>query len=633
MEMSFAQEKLLILLLGLPFIFAILFFSRSLESKKIARLGPGITKYLGFRWSSLHFTLRNLCFLLGIGALLLSLAGPRLGFEYKEVPHGGRDIMVLFDVSRSMNANDVSPSRMERAKRKILDVISGLRGERIGIVAFAGKAFVHCPLTDDKSMLTLFVNSLDDELISYQGTNLADAVRIAGESLEKGASAQSTGKSLLVITDGEDFSGDSESVKSIVAAKTLDLNILGVGTPEGSPIPNKGGGLVKDRSGNVVISKLAESELTALASGVGGLYVRSTASDQDVKAILDKVTAPTDAEEMSREKVWNEYFQHALAIGLLFLVLGWLITPYQAASVFLFLTFCFFPVFSSALADGFGLFKQKKFEEAALYFEKQASTKDNHHLELYNAAVAHYEAMDYDAAVSGFKSASESKNEGLKKDALYNLGNTYVAQNKLEEALSPYQEVLKLDGSFVKAKENLEWVMKQLQDQKEKKQNQQNQNDKNQSDNSQSEKNQSSDQNSKSSEHQKPPSSESQNSNSTPKGDSGSGKDDQKPSSPEGQKPDENSQKNGQKPERDSAKGSNKKEGDISKPEDQAASKSGGEQEKKSGSKEASVGEVKQGTPLQGADEAKALLRQVDENMKVWGVKPRFEDSKKDKDW
>lgn len=642
MEPSFANEKLLSILYGLPLFLLVLYFSRRIEARKIARLGPGVTKYLAFKWSNPKFALRAVLWTIGLAAMLFSLAGPRLGFDYKEVAHGGRDIMVLFDVSRSMNAKDVSPTRMERAKRKILDVISGLRGERVGIVAFAGKAFVHCPLTDDKNMLNLFVNSLDDELISYQGTNLSEAVKIASESLEKGASAQSTGKSLLVLTDGEDFSGEILSVRSLVTAKNLELSVLGIGTPEGSPIPEKGGGLVKDGRGNLVISKLAEAELIDLTRAVGGLYVRSTAGGADVKAILEKVTARTDAEEISKEKVWNEYFQHALALGLLFLILGWMITPYQALPVAVVLLLSFSTIKQVAFGDGFGLFKQKKFEDAALYFEKEASTKDDNLLDLYNAAVSHYEAMEYDAAISGFKKASQSKNENLKRDALFNLANTLVAQNKLEESVAPYQESLKIDDDFVKAKENLEWVMKQLQEKKDKQENKDNKDNKDKQDQKQNpenknpddssskqdkgsstdSKNQSGDQNSQSKSDPK-----SQNSDS--KGQQGSSEG-QQPSSESKDKKDE-AGKSGNETRQDTKKADEPKD-------DQKKLGTGEEQaqnpHKKDKEQAVSQGEaLKKGQPLKGVGEANALLRQVDENMKVWGQKPKFDDQKKDKDW
>jgi Ca-activated chloride channel family protein len=623
-EWTFTDARILNFLFFAPLLALLVIAAKSVEFKKISSLGPGVFRHLAFRWSSSRFWFRTLLFVIGFSSIIVALAGPRYGYKIRELPHGGRDIMVLFDISRSMNANDVSPSRLDRAKRKLLDLITGLKGERVGIVPFAGRAFVHCPLTDDKNMLTLFVNSLEDSLISVQGTNLTEAVKIASESLEVGAAGDSTGKSLLVLTDGEDFSGDIEGVRSIITSKKLDLSVLGIGTPEGSPIPQKEGGLVKDRRGNLVISKLAENELMDLANSVGGLYVRSTAGDADINAILQKVTQRTEATEMGEEKVWNEYFQWFLFLGLIAILLGWLFTPYQAIVA---IALCMISSFT--YGDGFSLFKKKKYEEAALAFEKEASTQDQNFLSLYNAAVSHYEAMNYEAAILGFKRATEAKESSLRKDAFFNLANTLVAQDKLEESIAPYKEALSLDRSFTEAKENLEWVLKRLQQKEEEKKNQ------NQSQNS--------NQNSEKSQNNQSSSGEGQSSNQKNDSPSESGNKNSNPSKGEQQSSNQAPPSKEDSSKEKSPPTSQGQSSGASTPSDKMDQEKEASKEARTSkddkTKEASASPPHEGQNLvpgqqvTGTEEAKALLRQVDENMKVWGVKPQFDENPAEKDW
>ena len=628
-EWTFIDLGILKLLFFVPILAIVMIAAKSLEFKKISKLGPGAFRHLAFRWSKVRFWLRTFLFVFGYASIVAALAGPRLGFQVRELPHGGRDIMVLFDISRSMNADDISPSRMDRAKRKLLDLIAGLKGERVGIVPFAGRAFVHCPLTDDKSMLTLFVNSLEDSLISVQGTNLTEAVKIASESLEKGAAGDSTGKSLLILTDGEDFSGDILSVRSLISSKKLELSIMGIGTPSGSPIPQKEGGLVKDRGGNLVISKLAETDLMDLAKSVGGLYVRSTAGDADVNALLQKLTEKTHAHDMGEEKVWNEYFQLFLFIGLVAIVLGWFLTPYQA------LTMTVLLLMSSAgfSSDGFSLFKKKKYDEAALSFEKEASSQDHNFLPLYNAAVAHYEAMNYDAAILGFKRATESQDESLRRDAFFNLANTLVAQNKLEESVKPFKDALGIDGSFKEAKENLEWVLKRLQQKEEQKKQQsgENQDQKSEKNAEKSPNNQNS-KNDGQSSNQDPKNSPS---SSSDKNSQQAGNNGHSPSDPPNQKANDSQTNQANKPQDQSGGGQSSEEKKAQ--EDKQAKESGAVKDdhgkSSAGLPPQQAQSLVPGQQVSGAEEAKALLRQVDENMKVWGVKPQFDENPREKDW
>ena len=154
-----------------------------------------------------------------LASLIVALARPRWGFEWKEVPRGGVDIMVVLDLSTSMLATDISPTRLERSKREIIDLLGMLEGDRIGIVAFAGVAFVQCPLTVDYRMASMFVSQISHDLMPVQGTALGKGIDLAVESLEKASTAESEGKAIILITDGEDHGTDPLGLLSVPERK------------------------------------------------------------------------------------------------------------------------------------------------------------------------------------------------------------------------------------------------------------------------------------------------------------------------------------------------------------------------------------------------------------------------------
>ena len=267
--------------------------------------------------------LKGFFILLSIAAIILGLARPRWGFEWREVPQGGIDIMVVLDLSTSMLATDIPPNRLERAKRELIDLLGMLDGDRFGIVAFAGVPFVQCPLTVDYRLAGLFINQLSLDLIPVQGTALGDAIDLGVDSLVKASSAESQGKAIILITDGEDQNKNTLAAAQKAKEKGVKIYAIGIGKEEGSPIPLPSGGFKKDQNGNVIISKLDEKTLQEAALISGGTYVRSTTGDMDLDQIYTKgikVSLEAGTYGESRQKIWYERFQWfiSLAAGLLF---------------------------------------------------------------------------------------------------------------------------------------------------------------------------------------------------------------------------------------------------------------------------------------------------------------------------
>ncbi|MDY7095727.1 MAG: VWA domain-containing protein [Acidobacteriota bacterium] len=268
--------------------------------------------------------------LLGLLACVVALAKPRYGFTWEEVQRKGVDIVVALDVSDSMLVEDVEAggglSRLERAKREIADLLDLLEGDRIGLVAFAGTAFVECPLTLDYGAAELFLDNLDTDLIPIKGTDLASALSTSLEAFE---GASNSSRAIILITDGEDHSG--AALRAAEEAQTQGVRVftIGIGRDEGAPIPAPGGGFRRDRRGEIVLSRLDEPTLQKIALDTGGSYVRSVTGDVDLEKIYSQgIKATLEDQELGsrRRQRWEERFQWALALALLSLMLEPLIS-------------------------------------------------------------------------------------------------------------------------------------------------------------------------------------------------------------------------------------------------------------------------------------------------------------------
>jgi len=275
---------------------------------------------------------RRLKQLLIIAALLLTvfaLMRPQWGFKWQEIKRKGLDILVAVDVSKSMLAEDIKPNRLERTKLALADFVKRLKGDRIGLIAFSGSAFVQCPLTVDYSGFLLSAESLDINTIPKGGTSISSAIRQAIESYEGGLKKY---KVLIIITDGEDHEGDP--LKAAESAKDDGIKIfcIGIGTNEGEliPVTDESGNKVflKDGSGAVVKSRLDEATLQKIALATGGSYVRSSSKEFGLDLIYREKLSEMEKRELETKmaKQNEERFQIPLAIAFLLLTAELLIS-------------------------------------------------------------------------------------------------------------------------------------------------------------------------------------------------------------------------------------------------------------------------------------------------------------------
>lgn len=267
--------------------------------------------------------------LVAIVMLILATARPQIGSRIEEVKQIGIDVYILLDVSMSMKAEDIRPNRLEKAKNEITSLIRRLEGDRIGLIVFAGQAYIQFPLTTDYSAANLFLSVVDINTVPQPGTAIANAINLAVKSFDF---KSSTKKVIVVITDGEDHEGDiSGAVKNAVENDVM-IYAIGMGSVSGAPIPVYDGrgnqaGFKQDREGNIVLTKLDETTLRQIASDANGKYYLSSNFSNELDMIY-KDLATIEKEEFGSKKIteYDDKYYYFLIPAILILIIEFFIT-------------------------------------------------------------------------------------------------------------------------------------------------------------------------------------------------------------------------------------------------------------------------------------------------------------------
>jgi Ca-activated chloride channel family protein len=469
--MTFANTESLFLIWLLPVLAGVFLYGFQRRKALLLRFStrhglsstsPGPST--GRRWLKACLLLMSVLF------IVLALSGPEYGHRWEELPHRGIDIVIALDCSRSMAAEDVRPSRLERAKRELVDLLNMFEGDRVGLVAFAGTAFLQCPLTLDYAIFGIFLDALTPEAMPLGGTNLPDAVRTALDAFDPGAH---TDKAIIIITDGESTVGDPVAAASEAAGMGARIFTIGVGNIHGVPVPNNRGGLLKTGDGDIVLSRLDANVLRQMAETTGGAYLHVSAGDDDL-ASLYKTHIRGDVTEATmhtgRREVKSNRFQWVLFVAMVLLVaeimtsasrrkmlgllaatLTTMATSAQAASV------------HENIEAGIRAYGREEFASAlSAFIAAQLEHPDDPAI-AYNIGSAHYKLGQYDAARRHFESAaSDAQNPDLRQKAIYNLGNTAFRQGNVKAAVELYERALTLDPEDEMARKNLEFAKKIL---------------------------------------------------------------------------------------------------------------------------------------------------------------------------
>lgn len=315
----FASARYLLLLVLIPVFFLIFAIVLKLRKRRIRKFGDEVlVRQLMPSYTEAKAWVRLALFSIGFFFFVIGLSRPQIGAKLKEHQTKGAEIMIVLDVSNSMLAEDYSPNRLERAKLAISRLVDKLREDRIGLIVFAGNSFVQLPVTTDYVSAKMFLSSISTESVPVQGTAIGEAINTALRSF----SAQSEkSRAIIVITDGENHEDDPVAVAKQAAEMGVRVFTIGVGAPEGKPIPMDGG-LLKDKDGNIVVTRLDETVLQDVAEAGNGLYVRAGNSEFGLNPIIDDIRKMEDEKYSSIVfEEYDEQFMYFLAISLSFFVL------------------------------------------------------------------------------------------------------------------------------------------------------------------------------------------------------------------------------------------------------------------------------------------------------------------------
>jgi Ca-activated chloride channel family protein len=507
--MHFASPPIFWLLLVLPPALVVFFWwswrkRQALMTRFIqARLLPGLVSGL----SSTRQKIRFSCLVLAVVCIIFALARPQWGFAWQEVKQRGVDIVVALDVSKSMLATDITPSRLERAKLAALDLMQQARSDRLGLVGFAGSAFLQCPLTIDDAAFRQSVEALNVNSISQGGTAIADAIETALTAYKEGDNH----KILVLMTDGEDQDSGAVEAAKKAAEAGLRIYTIGIGTPEGDLIrvtDAKGASdYVRDEKGNVVKSHLNEPLLREIAGATDGGFYLPLRGARTIDMLYSEGLARLPKSEHQEKFVrqYRERFRWPLGLAMLLLLTEMFLperrreskanetspartrswTPRTALVGGLLLMSLPGPIFgssSSALRE----YKAGNYERAFKdYQQLLQAQKDDPRLH-FNAGAAAYRNQQFEEAAKQFNQALQTPDLKLQQsayfnrgDTLYRLGETNPDPSKRteswEQALKDFERAGRLESKDADAKFNYDYVKRKLEELKQQQQQQQKQ--------------------------------------------------------------------------------------------------------------------------------------------------------------
>lgn len=450
--------------------------------------------YLVPDYSKVRHIIKFILHLLVLTCVILALARPQAGTKKTTEKRHGIETIIALDISNSMMAEDVAPSRLEKSKLLIEHLVDRFYNDRIGLIVFAGESFVQLPVTQDFVSAKMFLSDITPSLIESQGTDIGGALRLAAHSFSQ---TVHSGKAVVVITDGEDHEGKAEETAKAAQEQGINVFILGVGTTKGVPIPLSDGGYLEDNKGQTVMTALNEKMCRDIASAGKGAYIHvdntSMAEEQ-----LDKALSKLQDGEFGSMSYtdYDEQFQTFVLLAVLFLIIDALLLPYKAnrkwweklkmankkshlnvKTMLIFFLFMIVSIQTSAqndrqlIREGNRAFRSGKIAEAETAYRKATTANPANSEAHYNLGCALLKQKNDKAAETEFSQAATlSKDKQQQSKAHYNLGFIEQQRHNYQEAIKHYENSLKLNPKDDDALVNREICKRQLKKQQQQQQ-------------------------------------------------------------------------------------------------------------------------------------------------------------------
>ena len=508
----FEDPIYLYLLVLIPVLALIRFISFRNQKKRLRKFGdPALLKALMPDVSRFRPFVKFWILQAALALLIVMLARPQMGTKINHEKRVGIETIIAMDISNSMRAEDIIPSRLDRSKMMIENLVDHFSNDKIGLIVFAGDAFVQLPITSDYVSAKMFLSSIDPSMIATQGTDIARAIEMATHSFTQ---EEGIGKAIIVITDGEDHEGGALQAAEAAKDAGMRVYVLGVGSVNGAPIPIPGtGGYMTDRSGNTVMSALNEDMCKQVAQAGGGAYIHvenNSAAQQQLDSELDKL-----AKKETTTTIYSEFDEQFQAVGvlvLLFLIIEICVLDrrnpllknlslfkrgerreVQARLILLAvisLSSCFSPLTSMAQTDrqyirqGNKLFRSGDYPNAEVSYRKAIEKNPRNPQAVFNLGNALMAQKKDSAAVVQFENASKLETNPLRKaKAYHNMGVVCQSHKMYGEAIEAYKNALRLNPEDNETRYNLVLCKHQQQKQQQKQQQNQQGNDDKKQDN------------------------------------------------------------------------------------------------------------------------------------------------------
>lgn len=494
----FEEPTYLYLLAALPLIAILRWVLERKQLKRLKLFGdPTLLRHLMPDVSKMRPVVKFWMLLAAMALIIVMMARPQMGTRISHEKRTGIESIIAMDISNSMLAEDVTPSRLDRTKMMVENLVDNFTDDKIGLIVFAGDAFVQLPITSDYVSAKMFLSEIEPSLIATQGTDIATAINMAANSFTQ---QQGVGKAIIVITDGEDHEGGALEAAKAAKKKGMRVYVLGVGSDKGAPIPLGNGDYMKDRTGNTVMTKLNEEMCRQIAEAGGGAYIHVD-NNTNAQRQLDNELAKLSKKEM-QSTIYSDYDEQFQAFGIIAIILlileicilesknpiarrlnifgrkqrtTTLIVALLVASA------SFAQNDRRYITQGNKLFRNGQFDKAEVAYRKAIEKNPRNPQAHYNLGNSLMAQKKDSAAVQSFQKSTELETSKIRKAmAFHNMGVVCQQHKMYGEAIEAYKNSLRLNPKDDATRYNLELCKRQQRNQKNQdKQDQNKQKDKN----------------------------------------------------------------------------------------------------------------------------------------------------------